>query len=74
LVRSMNFEGLHYAIFSILLLLFPPLRTHNFFSTIFSETLSLCFPPDVRYKISHPNKTTGNIIVLNILILIFIIQ
>jgi hypothetical protein len=38
-------------------------------STLFSNTLSLCFSLNVRDQVSHPYRTTGKIIVLYILIL-----
>ena len=41
-----------------------------FLSTIFWNNLSLRFSLDVTYQISHPNKTTGKIIVLYYLIFI----
>ena len=40
-------------------------------NTIFSNTLSLRYSPDVSDQVSHPNKTTGKII-LYILIFIFL--
>jgi hypothetical protein len=39
-------------------------------STLFSNTLSLCFTLNVRHQVSHPYRTTGKIIVLYILKLI----
>ena len=41
-------------------------------STPFSNTLSLCSPLSMSNQVSHPYKTTGKIIVLYILILIFL--
>jgi hypothetical protein len=41
-------------------------------STLFSNTLSLCFSHNVRDQISHPYRTTGKIIVLYILIFMFL--
>jgi hypothetical protein len=38
---------------------------------LFSNALSLCFYLNVRDQVSHPYKTTGNTIVLYILILTF---
>ena len=38
---------------------------------IFSNTLSLCSTLNVTYKVSHPYKTTGKIIILYILIFVF---
>jgi hypothetical protein len=40
-------------------------------STLFSNTLSLCFSLNVGDQVSHPYKTTSKIIVLYILIYIF---
>jgi hypothetical protein len=39
-------------------------------STLFSNTLSLCSSLNVRDQVSHPNRTTGKIIVLYIVIFI----
>jgi hypothetical protein len=41
-------------------------------STLFSNTLGLCFSLNVTDQVSHPHRTTGNIIVLYILIFIFL--
>jgi hypothetical protein len=41
------------------------------FSTLFSNTLSLCSSLNVRDQVSHPYRTTGKIIVLYILIFKF---
>jgi hypothetical protein len=37
-----------------------------FLSTLFSNTLSLCFSLNVRDQVSHPYRTTDKIIVLYI--------
>jgi hypothetical protein len=37
-------------------------------STLFSNTLSLCSSLNVRHQVSHPYRTTGKTIILNILI------
>jgi hypothetical protein len=42
----------------------------NILSTLFSNTLSLCYSLSVRNHISHPYKTTGEIIVLYTLIFV----
>jgi hypothetical protein len=36
-------------------------------------TLSLCTSLNVRYQVSHPNRTTGKIIILYILIFMFLV-
>jgi hypothetical protein len=41
-------------------------------STLFSNTLNLCYSLNVRDKVSHPYKTTGKIIVLYIFIFTFL--
>jgi hypothetical protein len=41
------------------------------FSNLFSNTLSLCSSLNVRDDVSHPYKTTGKIIVVNILTFTF---
>ena len=41
-------------------------------STLFSNTLSLCSTLIVSDQVSHPHKTTGNIIVLYILVFKFL--
>jgi hypothetical protein len=41
-------------------------------STLFSNTLSLRFPSNMRDTASHPHKTTGKIIFLYIIIFIFL--
>ena len=46
----------------------------NIFSTLFSDTLSLCSSLKVSDQVSHPYKTTDNIILLCILIFIFFIS
>ena len=43
-----------------------------FLSTPFSNTLSLCSSLSVRDRVSRPYKTTGKIVVLNILIIMFL--
>ena len=48
------------------------LGPNNLFNTLFSNTLSLYFSLSVSDHFSHPYKTTGEIIVLCILILIFV--
>jgi hypothetical protein len=46
----------------------PPLFGPNIlFNTLFSNTLSLCSSLTVRDHVSHPYRTTGKIIVLDIL-------
>ena len=55
--------------------LLTPVLGHNiFFSTLFSNTLSLSSSLNVRAQVSHPHKTTGKIIVLYILICIFLVS
>ena len=41
---------------------------HTSFSTLFSNTISLCSSVNVKRQVSHPYKTTHKIKVLNILI------
>jgi hypothetical protein len=41
-----------------------PFGRNILLSTLFSNTVSLCFSLNVRYKVSHSYKTAGNIIVL----------
>jgi hypothetical protein len=41
------------------------------FSTLFLNTFNLCSSFSVRDEFSHPYKTTGKIVVLHILILVF---
>jgi hypothetical protein len=48
------------------------LGPNNFLRTLFSNTLSLWFSLDVTDQVSRPDKTTGKIIVLYILIFIFL--
>jgi hypothetical protein len=43
-----------------------------FISTLFSNTLHLCFSLKVRDQVSHPYKTTGKIIILYILMYTFL--
>jgi len=50
-----------------------PLGPNIFLSTLFSNTLSLCFSLNVKDQASHPYKTTRKISVLYILIFIFFI-
>jgi hypothetical protein len=67
-VKSTNHGAPHYAVFFYTSLLGASIL----FSTLFSNTLSLCPSLDVRDQVSHPYKTTGKIIVLYILIFIFL--
>jgi hypothetical protein len=48
------------------------LGPHILLITLFSNTLSLCSSPNVRDQVSHPNKITGRIMVLYILIFKFL--
>jgi hypothetical protein len=50
---------------------FIPLRSKNSLQHQFSNTRSLCSSLNVREQVSHPYKTTGKIIVLYVLILMF---
>jgi len=58
------------------LLQFPVTSSHLgpniFLSTLFSDTLSLCFSFCVWDQVSHPCQTTGNITILHILMCIFL--
>jgi dolichol kinase len=47
-----------------------PLDPNILLSTLFWNALSLCASPDMRDHVSRPYKTTGNIVVLCILIFI----
>jgi len=47
-----------------------PLRSNH--SPILKNTLSIRFSFKMRDQVSHPNKTTGNIIFLHVLIFIFL--
>jgi hypothetical protein len=49
-----------------------PLKPNVFFSTLFSNTLSQYSSLNVTDQVSHPYKTTGNIMVLHILICMFL--
>jgi hypothetical protein len=52
-----------------------PLRSKYPLSTLFSNTLSLCSSLNVRDQVSRPYRTTGKIIVLDILIFkVFLLQ
>jgi hypothetical protein len=53
LVRNTHHEGLHNAVFSILLLLLP-CGPSIFASTLFSYTPNLCFSPNLRDQVPHP--------------------
>jgi hypothetical protein len=46
----------------------PSLFGPDVLSTLFSNTLSLCSSLNARGHVSHPHSTTGNIIVLYIVI------
>jgi hypothetical protein len=48
------------------------LSLHLSLVQIFSNTFSLCSFLNVRDKVSHPYRTTGKIIILYILILMFL--
>jgi hypothetical protein len=63
---SPNYEAPHWATSSILLLVYL-LAPNILLRTPFSNTLSLCSSLNVRDQVSHPNKTTGRILVLYIL-------
>jgi hypothetical protein len=41
-------------------------------STLFSNTLNLCYSPNVRDQVSHPYKTTGKITILYILMFTYL--
>ena len=51
--RYTHHEVLHYAVLSVLLLLLP-CRPSIFPSTLFSDTLKLCFSPNLRDQDPHP--------------------
>jgi hypothetical protein len=51
---------------------FIPLRSKYSPQHPGSNTLSLCSSLNVRDQVSHPYKTTGTVIVLNILIVTFL--
>jgi hypothetical protein len=53
LLRHTHHEVLHYAVFSILLLLLP-CRTSIFPSTLFLNILNLCFYSILRNQVPHP--------------------
>jgi hypothetical protein len=62
----------------LLIMQFPPISRHFtlldpniLFSTLLSNTLSLCSPLNIREQVSHPYRTTGKIIVLYILMFTF---
>ena len=61
-----------YVVFSTPPVTFSLLGPNILFSTLFSNTLSLHSSLNFRYQVSHPNKTTGKILVLYILIFIFL--
>jgi len=60
-MKSTNYEAPHYADFSNFPLLF--LRRSKWFPQhpvlLFSDTLDLCFPLNVRDQLSHPYRTIG---------------
>jgi hypothetical protein len=67
MARSTSYEAPHYSVSSkspVTSSLFGP---NILLSTLFSNTLSLWSPLNVRDQISHPYRTTGKIIVLYIL-------
>jgi len=66
MMSSTDYEAPHYVVFSTLLS-FPPLRSRNLLSTLFSNTLSPCSSLIVRDQVSHTYTTTVRIIVLCIL-------
>jgi hypothetical protein len=71
LAKNTNHEALRYAIFStqpVTSSLFGP---NILFSTLFSNTLSLCSFLNVRDQVSHAYRTTGKITVSYILIFTF---
>ena len=67
-MSSTHYEASHYAVFSSLLS-FPPVRSTNLLSTLFSNTLSICSSLIVIDQVSHTYTTTVRIIVLRILTL-----
>jgi hypothetical protein len=50
----------------------PPLGSNILRRELFSNTLNICSPINVRDKVSHPYKTTGKIKILYILIFTFL--
>jgi hypothetical protein len=59
-------------LFSPTSLYFFPLGPNILLSTLFSNTIGLCSSLNVRDQLSHPHKTTGKIIVLYILIVMYL--
>ena len=53
LARYKHHEVLHYAVLSVLLLLLP-CRPSIFLNTLFSNTINLCFSPNLRDQDPHP--------------------
>jgi hypothetical protein len=51
---------------------FVPLRSNILFSTLFSNTLSLCSSLNAKNQVPHPYKVTGKILVFCILIVTFL--
>jgi hypothetical protein len=68
-VMSADNEALHYATSSITSSLLGP---NILFSTLFSNSLSLCSSFNVRDQVSHPYKTTGRIMGLYVLTFTFL--
>jgi hypothetical protein len=62
-------QALHYIVFSTPCYNYP-FRPNIFLVTLFSNSLSPYFSLSVRDKVAQPYKTTGSIIVLNILVCI----
>ena len=63
---SADHEGLHYAVYST-----PQLPRPSFLSILLLNTLSLFSPLNVRDQVLH-SYTTGEIMVLYVLIVIFL--
>jgi len=70
---SWHVMGQTYLCFTSILLLLPsPWTQISSFSTTFLTTLRLCSSFNVRDQVSHPQKTTAKIIVLNFLIIVLL--
>jgi hypothetical protein len=67
--RGTNHEARHYAVFSSLLL--PPLRPRDLPQYLFLNALSPCFFCNLRDQVSHPCRTTGEVIILLVLIFLY---